>query len=59
MIFDGRVIKKSAMKDIDRLEPIGQILEAEDSHTKHSVGHSTQLNGYSENNSVCKHGVSM
>ena len=37
VIFDGKVIKKSAMKDIDRLEPIGQILEADDSHAKQPV----------------------
>ena len=30
-------MKKSAMKDIDRLEPIGQILEADDSSTKQMV----------------------
>ena len=37
VIFDGKVIKKSAMKDIDRLEPIGQILEADDSPAKQPV----------------------
>ena len=30
-------MKKSAMKDIDRLEPIGQILEADDSSSKQLV----------------------